>query len=74
MVVIEKILDDNDGHSEDVDNYLSDPIWITQDRHVLLVSDIMIESEELLDKHVSLAQHYAKKQFPLIGGLKITLI
>ena len=53
MVVLEKILDDNDNDGEEVDSCLSDPIWVTHDRHVLRLSDKMIiESGELSDKHV----------------------
>ena len=75
MVVLEKVLDDNDNDGEEVDNCLSDPIWVTHDRHVLRLSDKMIiESGELSDKRMLMAQYCIKKRFPLIGGLHSTLM
>ena len=52
-------------------------IWITYDgRHVLQENDrLIIQQEgELTNKHISFAQNLIKTQFPLIGGLKSTLL
>jgi len=53
-IVVEKILDDDD--SEEIDDCSIDPVWVTNDRHVLCVSGKMtIKSGKLSDKQVLMA-------------------
>ena len=79
-IVLEKILSNDDEDDDDDDGgglheCASDPVWIIYNRHVLHLSDKMIiESGELSDKHILMAQYYIKKQLPLIGGLHSTLL
>ena len=51
-------------------------LWITFDRHILQMSDkaVLEHGEELSDRHIQMAQSIVKKQFPLIGGLRNTLL
>ena len=56
-------------------NIIND-VWITHGNHTLKLSDkVAIEKdEELTDKHMQMAQHLAKIQFPVVGGLQSTLL
>ena len=55
---------------------ITDNVWITHGNHTLKLSDkVAIErDEELTDKHMQMAQHLVKIQFPVIGGLESTLL
>ena len=42
---------------------------------LILVDKVVIEQDqELNDKHIQMAQYLEKKQFPITGGLKSTLL
>ena len=60
--------------NEVTDNHSA--VWVTFDRYSLLYSDrVTIETDKKLsDKHINLAQRMIKNQFPLVGGLKSTLL
>ena len=51
-------------------------MWIVHDNVTLTATDKtkIEQGEHLTDKHVQMAQHLAKKQFPLTGGLRSTLL
>ena len=54
----------------------SNYIWIEKEGKSLNLADkvILEQGEELTDKHINMAQHLIKVQFPLIGGLQSTLL
>ena len=54
----------------------SNNIWIEKEGKSLNLADkvILEQGEELTDKHINMAQHLIKVQFPLIGGLQLTLL
>ena len=56
-------------------NELQD-VWVTHDDHSLSLPDRVVieQGEHLTDKHMQMAQYLAKKQFPLAGGLRSTLL
>ena len=51
-------------------------VWVTHDNLSLSLTDkaVMEQGEQLTDKHMQMAQYLAKRQFPLAGGLKSTLL
>ena len=51
-------------------------VWVVHDNHTLIATDKtkIEQGEHLIDKHMQMAQYLAKKQFPLAGGLRSTLL
>ena len=51
-------------------------VWVVHDNLTLTATDKtkIEQGEHLTDKHMQMAQHLAKKQFPLAGGLRSTLL
>ena len=51
-------------------------VWITHGNHTLKLSDkaTIEQGEEMTDKHIQMAQHLAKIQFLVTGGLQSTLL
>ena len=54
---------------------VTNDVWITHGNHTLKLSDKreIEQDEEMTDKHIQMAQHLAKIQFPVVGGLQSTL-
>lgn len=50
--------------------------WVVHDNHTLTTTDKtkIEQGEQLTDQHMQMAQYLAKKQFPLAGGLRSTLL
>ena len=50
---------------------VTNDVWITHGNHTLKLSDkrAIEQDEEMTDKHIQMAQHLAKIQFPVVGGL-----
>lgn len=55
---------------------VTNDVWITYGNHTLKLSDkrAIEQGEEMTDKHIQMAQHLAKIQFPVVGGLQSTLL
>ena len=51
-------------------------VWIEKEGKTLNLADkaFLEQGEDLTDKHIIMAQHLLKVQFPLIGGLQSTLL
>ena len=51
-------------------------VWVVHDNHTLIATDKtkIEQGEHLIDKHMQMVQYLAKKQFPLAGGLRSTLL
>lgn len=47
-------------------------MWITYRNHTLKFSDktAIEQSEEMTNKHIKMAHHLVKVQFPVVGGLQ----
>ena len=54
---------------------VTNDVWITHGNHTLKLSDkrAIEQDEEMTDKHIQMAQHLTKIQFPVVGGLQSTL-
>ena len=71
---VEEILSDDDTFPEQYGG--NHTLWITFDRYILQMTDkaVLEHGEELSDRHIQMAQSIIKKQFPLLGGLRNTLL
>ena len=70
---IEEIFSEDDSCPKKCHSDLT--LWITFDRHILQMTDkVVLENGELSDRHIQMAQSIVKKQFPLMGGLRNTLL
>jgi len=72
--LVAEILSDDDTCPEQCTS--NNALWITFDRHILQMTDkaVLECGEELSDRHIQMAQSIIKKQFPLLGGLRNTLL
>ena len=55
---------------------ITNDVWITHGNHTLKLSDKMAieQGGEMTDKHMQMAQHLVRIQFPVVGGLQSTLL
>ena len=55
---------------------ITNGVWITHGNHILKFSDkrAIEQGEEMTDKHIQMAQHLAKIQFSVVGGLQSILL
>ena len=64
--LVEEILSDDDTCPHQCTS--NNTLWITFNRHILQMTDkAELESGELSDQHIQLAQSIIKEQFPLLG-------